>query len=722
MIYLVSKQESLFSPENYTFCSVEEALKLLEPLDIVSADTETQGLDPYTKKLLSVQLGNFDFQIVIDCTTIDIHLFKDYLESNRTFIFWNACFDLKFLYHQGIYPKKVYDGFLAEKLLYLGYPAGVHEYSLKSAGYRYCNIKLDKSVRGQIITKGLTEQVIVYAANDVKYEGPIREKQLELISKKGLEVALKLENSFVKCLAYIEYCGAHLDIEKWKEKMRNDQLRMDNAEKELNEFVVNYYKTNKTDDKSLYITKKTLIQILWNDKDTEDFEYCGNPEKLEYITREDGLGTNVYGIFKYPFPFIYQDLQGDLFAGFNSDYQCLINWNSQPQVIPFLKLLGINVKAFDPKEKREKDSINAKLLEPQVKDFPFLKIFLKYKEAQKVCSTYGQNWLDAINPVTGRVHFDFHQLGADTGRLSSGGGEYKLNAQNLPKGAETRGCFTAEPGNSWISCDYSGQESVLIASISNDKMLQKFMLEGTDMHSYVAKLSWPSVLKDVKLSDIKENFKDMRQDAKSIEFAINYGGKAKVIAFSHNIPFEEAEQIYNSYMAEFKGLAAYQAFRRQDFKNKGYILMSSVTGHKKFIYDWENISKQLNERKSREYWTAYNKAKEVGNTEFLNKHKEFNKLIEELEKQSINYPIQNAGALCFKFASIKFFNYLKKNNLLGKVKYCIPVHDEINVEAPSDIAQNLAQVLLKCMEDGAKPFCTKLKLTADPVVADHWVH
>ena len=92
MIYLVSKEPRLISPENYKIISVEEALQILEPLQIVAADTETEGLDPYTKKLLSVQLGDFDNQVVIDCTTIDINLFKKYLESDRLFIFCNRQF------------------------------------------------------------------------------------------------------------------------------------------------------------------------------------------------------------------------------------------------------------------------------------------------------------------------------------------------------------------------------------------------------------------------------------------------------------------------------------------------------------------------------------------------------------------------------------------------------------------------------------------------------
>ena len=92
------------------------------------------------------------------------------------------------------------------------------------------------------------------------------------------------------------------------------------------------------------------------------------------------------------------------------------------------------------------------------------------------------------------------------------------------------------------------------------------------------------------------------------------------------------------------------------------------------------------------------------------------------EKQSINYRIQNRGAMCFKLFSIKLFNYIKSNNLIDTVKYCIPAHDEANLEAPENIANDIAKILVQCMVSGAKPFCTKVKLGADVEVGDFWIH
>ena len=102
-IYLVTTQQRMFD-DSIQVVSIAESLKLLAPLEEVGLDTETRGLDPYTKELLSIQLGCKDFQVVIDCTTIGVKFFKDYMQSDRLFIGWNIKFDMKFLFHKKVDP------------------------------------------------------------------------------------------------------------------------------------------------------------------------------------------------------------------------------------------------------------------------------------------------------------------------------------------------------------------------------------------------------------------------------------------------------------------------------------------------------------------------------------------------------------------------------------------------------------------------------------------
>ena len=99
-----------------------------------------------------------------------------------------------------------------------------------------------------------------------------------------------------------------------------------------------------------------------------------------------------------------------------------------------------------------RDSCEAKVIGPQADITELIPLYIDYKESAKLTSTYGQNFLDQINPVSGRVHTNYQQLGANTTRITSGGkdkgaGVEYPNLLNLPSDHETRACFVAEPGN-----------------------------------------------------------------------------------------------------------------------------------------------------------------------------------------------------------------------------------------------------------------------------------
>ena len=81
MIYLVTNAPEMFDNEYYQVITVKKSLELLEPLKIVGVDTETEGFDVYKNKLLLAQFGCFEFQVVVDCKTVDIRNYKKFLES-----------------------------------------------------------------------------------------------------------------------------------------------------------------------------------------------------------------------------------------------------------------------------------------------------------------------------------------------------------------------------------------------------------------------------------------------------------------------------------------------------------------------------------------------------------------------------------------------------------------------------------------------------------------
>lgn len=728
MIYLVSHNKNLFQTDKYVEATMKQAMSVLLPLKLCQLDTETKGLDCHTKALLTIQLGNKDNQVVIDWTTLtprEKQIVKNYLESDRLFLGWNLMFDLTFLYVQGIYPKHIWDGMIVEQLLYLGYPAQMREKSLKAAAWNYLNINIDKTVRGKIINDGLTTEVVIYAAGDVTYIEDIKEKQDIEIEKQGMKLAVELECEFVKSLAYFKYCGVHLDITKWKAKMAKDQAKLDKAISELNAWVVAWDKENPHNGYDIQYPE------LKYPKYSADY-----PAEVKRLTKDgykrfpqedlqtpDGKVDAYKKVIKNQFTRI--DTQGDLFTGFDTEPKCVINWSSQKQVIPLFELLGINVETFDKKTKQKKKSIEANVLKPQKNDFPIIPIFLEYQEAAKVVSTYGQNWLNAINPKTGRIHADFHSIGTDTARVSSGGGVWKLNMQNLPHDPETRACFTSEEGNAWLSADYQSQESRIIASVSKDeKMIDLFEHGCGDVHSLVAYMSYPNIIpRDTKIEDIKKLYHNWRQKAKSIEFAINYGGDYNTISKNDGIPVEEAKEIYDNFMEGFPGIKRYQDYCRAAVMRDGYILLNPLTGHRAHIYDAEELKETHSKMQEPGFWEYYqNVRKRNPQDEIVQEVRHYMQRKAASEKQSINYRIQNRGAMCFKLSSIKLFNWIVDHKLIDKVKMCVPAHDEFNLECPIAIKEQIGKVLIDCMIAGGKPFCPNVFLGADIDINDHWVH
>ena len=646
MIYLVSHNKSLFQTDKYIEATIEQAMSVLLPLKLCQLDSETKGLDCHTKALLTVQLGNRDNQVVIDWTTLtrrEKQIVKNYLESDRLFLGWNLMFDLTFLYVQGIYPKHIWDGMIVEQLLYLGYPSQMREKSLKAAAWNYLNINIDKSVRGKIVNDGLTTEVVIYAAGDVKYIEDIKEKQDIEVEKQGMKLAVELECEFVKSLAYFKYCGVHLDITKWKAKMAKDQAKLDKAISELNAWVVAWDKENPHNGYDIQYPELKYPKY--------SADYPNEVKRLlkdgykrfpqEDLQTPDGKVDAYKKVIKNQFTRV--DTQGDLFNGFDTEPKCVINWSSQKQVIPLFELLGINVETFDKKTKQKKKSIEAGVLKPQKNDFPIIPIFLEYQEAAKVVSTYGQNWLNAINPKTGRIHADFHSIGTDTARVSSGGGVWKLNMQNLPHDPETRACFTSEEGYAWLSADYQSQESRIIASVSKDeKMIDLFEHGCGDVHSLVAYMSYPNIIpRDTKIEDIKELYHAQRQDAKGIEFAINYGGDYNTIANNKGIPVDEAKEIYDNFMLGFPGIKRYQDYCRAAVMRDGYILLNPLTGHRAHIYDAEELQETHEKMLKPGFWEYYQNARKSNpQDEIVQEVRHYMQRKAASEKQSINYRME----------------------------------------------------------------------------------
>jgi len=635
-------------------------MNLLERLDEIALDTETEGLDPYTKKLLLIQLGNEEFQVLFDINSyggnIPVEL-KAFLNGcSSLFILQNAKFDLKFLFHQGVIIKKIYDTMLAEIILTNGLQYSGRD--LATLAMKYGKIYLDKSVRGELINSGLSDAVLNYGARDIACLPIIKAKQMEKAIELKLTTAIQLDNSFVVPLAYTEYCGIGIDLPRWLEKTRKNLLE------------------------ALEL-KLQLEEKLWQDK-------------------------------KYKY---FSGMQ-DMFTG---KYECTINWDSPKQVIELFKDYGINVILKDKGENKE--TIDAKVLEPQKKKFDIIPPYLQYKGKQKEVSTYGDNWKRYINLVTGRIHTTYQQL-MDTSRLSSGNKrDGTPNLQNIPSDAETRACFIPGFGNILIDADYSSQEQIVLANFSEEENLLNFYKKGfKDMHSYVAFLMYEDIrrcsieeLTPDKLDYIKKEYADKRFLAKIAGFSINYGGNGSTIAKNCSIPAKDGEFVYKSYFEAFPGLKEYFDLVAERAFHFGYVQFNNVTRRKFFFDQDENdyfLTKEMVEDPY--FWQTQANPREL--------QRRYNKAKSDIQRLAQNYPIQGTSADITKYACILFFSEILKRNWWLKVKIVNLVHDEILVECPIDMMDEVKEVLVNSMQDAGKPFCKIVPLKADAVHGDHWVH
>ena len=684
MIYLVSRQQDLFNIPGVKSVTIAESLEIMKDWRMLQYDSETSGRDPHLCNLLCIQFGDMEGenQVVVDTTTISPLYYKDQLES-KYIIGHNLKFDLQFLYNYGIIPRKVYDTMIVEQLLHLGWPTGQISYSLKEVAWRRLGINIDKTVRGEIIWRGLDADVIHYAAGDVMYLEAIRKSQVEDLRKQDLLKAAKIECDFVPAISYLEWCGIHLDQEKWKAKMEKDQENLTKAKNALDQFAV-----------------KT-------------------PELKQ---------------------FTHINRQGDLWEGFDLTPKCEVNWSSSRQVVNIAKILGFDVSIKDKKTGEDKESVLEKHLKPQkgIND-EFLKLYFDYQEYAKVVTSFGQGHLNAINPRTDRIHTVYRQLGAASGRMSCGSQQPNTdlakvnkvspkdctypNMQQLPSDEDTRGAFTAPEGYEWCSCDYSALESRLGADIYNEEsMLDEFLHGSGDMHSLCAYMVYKKEIpRDTPIKEIKHKFSHLRKAVKPIEFSQQFGGSEYAIQGAMGCTLEEAQAFKEAYDSGFPGIAEFKKKGSEFVRKHGYILMCKYSGHK--MYWWDH--KEWLERQqsfTQEFWENYRNYHKGTGDEVAREVSMHFKAASKYDRMALNAPTQGSGIVILKIAITDFFNWVVDNNYFGKIELAALVHDEANIVYPKELHDIVPKKLQECMEHAASLVCTKLPIPAELAIKDYWEH
>ncbi len=403
----------------------------------------------------------------------------------------------------------------------------------------------------------------------------------------------------------------------------------------------------KENDLSSYMTdvELPLLPVL------EKMEYDGayvDPDKLAEMSNE--LGKNL------------ESLKTSIIHEAGTEF----NMNSTQQLAHIMfDILGLP-------QIRKRSTAEEVLLE--LKDqHPLPEYILEYRKINKLKNTYLDAFPDYIHPDTGRIHTNFSQTIAATGRLSSS----NPNFQNIPIrteiGREIRKAFCPQ-NTGWkiLSADYSQIELRIMAHLSQDPGLLEAFKEDLDIHTKTA-----SQVFHVPIDDV---LPEMRRTAKIVNFGIMYGAGPFRMSQELGIPRREAVALIESYFTEYAGIKNYIESTMEFARENKYV--RTLLGRKRPVWDADSDNRLRRDA---------------------------------AERMAINMPIQGTAAEMIKLAMVNIFNELKSNNF--RTKMILQIHDELLFEVPDDEVNSVRNMVVEKMENAMK---LSVPIRVDWGVGDSW--
>jgi DNA polymerase-1 len=328
------------------------------------------------------------------------------------------------------------------------------------------------------------------------------------------------------------------------------------------------------------------------------------------------------------------------------------NVNSPAQLAEIL-FDKLNLQPAGRRGKAKERSTAADILEELANQHALPAKIIEYREIAKLKSTYVDTLPKLIHPETGRVHTNFSQTGAVTGRLSSS----DPNLQNIPirteLGREIRAAFVAEKGKILLSADYSQIELRVMAHFSRDPVLIEAFRNGEDIHARTAQ----EVFGVGPLAQTP----DHRRAAKAINFGIIYGLSAFGLAKQLGIEQREAAQFINAYFTRYRGVKKYL---------DNVLVETRKTGVAKTLFGRIRPISEIN-------------APQIQLRNFA-------------ERTALNSPLQGTAADLIKLAMISIDARLKNEKLAARM--ILQVHDELLFEAPAKEKEALEKLVCEEME------------------------
>ena len=284
-----------------------------------------------------------------------------------------------------------------------------------------------------------------------------------------------------------------------------------------------------------------------------------------------------------------------------------------------------------------------------------INLILEYRENFKIQTTYVRA-LQSLIGEDGRVHTEFVQTGAATGRLSS----RNPNLQNVPQESkwsrDLRAVFEAPKGYSLLSFDYSQIELRVFAAVAQDKTMIEAFKKGVDIHTLTA-----SKVLGVGLDEVS---KEDRRLAKALNFGLLYGMGVAAFAKSSGLTRERAKEFVEAYFREFSEIRDWQERTKQEARKFGYT--KTLTGRRRYLPAINSFAQQF---------------------------------AAEAERAAINHPLQGLAADIMKMAIVKSKNKLVQEKFYGeKIRMLLTIHDELLFEVADDIIEEAGDLVRREME------------------------
>ena len=304
---------------------------------------------------------------------------------------------------------------------------------------------------------------------------------------------------------------------------------------------------------------------------------------------------------------------------------------------------------------------------------PIVGVILEYRGIKKLLGTYIDALPLLVNSRTGKIHTSFNQAITATGRLSSS----NPNLQNIPvrdaMGKEIRKCFVPDPGNVFLSADYSQVELRIMAHLSGDEAMIEAFNSGADIHAATA-----AKIYHVPIDEVTS---DMRRKAKTANFGIIYGISVFGLGERLGISRAEAKELIDGYFATYPQIKAYMDASIEVARSKGYV--ETLFGRKRYLPD-------------------------------IASH---NSVVRGFaERNAINAPIQGSAADIIKIVMARISQRFKQEGLRSQM--ILQVHDELNFNVLPDELEQVRQIVTYEM---AHVVDLRVPLIADCGVGGNWL-